>query len=272
MILRFSSGSDTPASAVQEPLRASTTTSDDPGGGHEVLLDLLGLALAQQPVVDEHAGQLVADRPLHERGGHRRVHAAGQRAEHPRVDRPARGSARPASSTTLVGGPVGLEAGAVAEEVLQHPLPELGVHHLGVPLHAVQPALVVLERRDRRAGRGRGHRETVRRAGHGVAVRHPDRLLGWAGRRTASRRCPRRTARYARTRRSRCGPRAAERLRHRLEAVAHAEDRDPGRSSAASRAGAPSAYTEDGPPERITAAGLRSRISETDKVCGTTSL
>jgi hypothetical protein len=34
----------------------------DAGGGDEVLLDLLSLALAQQTVVDEHAGELVAYR------------------------------------------------------------------------------------------------------------------------------------------------------------------------------------------------------------------
>ena len=53
----------------------------DAGGGHEVALDLLGLALAQQPVVDEHAGELVADGALHERGGHGGVDAAGEAAD-----------------------------------------------------------------------------------------------------------------------------------------------------------------------------------------------
>ena len=38
----------------------------DTGGGHELLLDLLGLARAQQPVVDENAGELVTDGALHE--------------------------------------------------------------------------------------------------------------------------------------------------------------------------------------------------------------
>ena len=55
------------------------------GGGDEVLLDLLGLALAQQPVVDEDAGELVADRPLHERRRDRGVDAAGQPADDPLV-------------------------------------------------------------------------------------------------------------------------------------------------------------------------------------------
>ena len=77
MILRFSSGSRTPSSASRKIFDASTTLRT-PGRRHEVALDLLGLALAQQSVVDEHTGQLVTDRPLHERRRDRRVDAAGQ--------------------------------------------------------------------------------------------------------------------------------------------------------------------------------------------------
>jgi hypothetical protein len=60
MILRLVSGSLTPASAVwnapaRRPRRGSRRWR------HEVLLDLLGLAFAQQPVVDEDTGELVAD-------------------------------------------------------------------------------------------------------------------------------------------------------------------------------------------------------------------
>ena len=35
--------------------------------------------------------------------------------------------------------------------------------------------------------------------------------------------------------------------------------------------GAPSAYTLDGPPERMIAAGFFARISSVDALCGTTS-
>ena len=49
----------------------------------ERLLDLLGLAGPHQAGVDEHAGELVTDRLVHEGGGDRRVDAAGERAEHP---------------------------------------------------------------------------------------------------------------------------------------------------------------------------------------------
>ena len=45
--------------------------------------DPLGLLLAKQPVVDEHAGQLVADRAVDQRRRNRGVHATRQRADHP---------------------------------------------------------------------------------------------------------------------------------------------------------------------------------------------
>jgi len=46
----------------------------------------------------------------------------------------------------------------------------------------------------------------------------------------------------------------------------------PAASSVGSNGGAPSAYTLEGPPERITAAGLRASSWEIGSVCGTTSL
>ena len=70
---------------VEEPLARVDDPQLHAGRGDEVLLDLLGLALAQQPVVDEDAGQLVADGALHERGRDRGVDAAGQPADDPLV-------------------------------------------------------------------------------------------------------------------------------------------------------------------------------------------
>ena len=54
----------------------------DAGGGDEVVLDLLDLAFAQQAVVDEHAGELVADGLVDEGGGDCGVDTAGQAADH----------------------------------------------------------------------------------------------------------------------------------------------------------------------------------------------
>ncbi len=81
MILRLVSGSLTPASAREEPVRGVHDDEVDAGRGHEVLLDLLHLALAQQAVVDEHARQPVTDGPLDERGRDRGVDPARQPAD-----------------------------------------------------------------------------------------------------------------------------------------------------------------------------------------------
>ena len=56
------------------PAEALAGIDDDqshPGRFDKLTLDLLRLTLAQQPVVDEHAGELVTDGPLHERRGDR---------------------------------------------------------------------------------------------------------------------------------------------------------------------------------------------------------
>ena len=59
----------------------------------EQLDDLLGLAGAQQAGIDEHAGQLLADRLVQQERGDRAVDPAGQPADHPAARRPARGCA-----------------------------------------------------------------------------------------------------------------------------------------------------------------------------------
>ena len=164
MILRFSSGSVTPASASRNCSLGVHHVEVDAGSGHEVPLDLLGLALAQQPVVDEHAGQPVADGALHDRGGDRGVDAAGQPA-----DRAAVADLGADRLDLLLDDvdhrPGRPAAGDLEQEVLEHLLAVLGVQHLGVPLDAGQAAVDVLERRDRR-GRGRGQqREAGRRRG-----------------------------------------------------------------------------------------------------------
>ena len=71
----------------------------------ERLDHLLGLVLAHQPVVDEDAGELVADRAVDERRGGRRVDPAGEPADHAGVAdlgadraRPARRSPTPATT------------------------------------------------------------------------------------------------------------------------------------------------------------------------------
>ena len=144
-----------PGQRVEEPLGRVDDLELDAGRGHEVALDLLRLALAHQAVVDVDAGQPVADGPLHHRGGHRGVDAAGEPA-----DRAPAADLGPDALDLLVDdvdhGPGRAAAGAVVEEVLEHLEAALGVQHLGVELHTVEAGCGVLERGDRRlVGGGR---------------------------------------------------------------------------------------------------------------------
>ena len=149
MILRLVSGSETPARALRNRSGLVGDVELDAGGGDEVAFHLLGFALAQQPVVHEDAGQLVADGALHQRGGHGGVDAAGQSADDPGV---ADLLADPLHLLfdNVARGPVGLQPGAVEEEVLQHLLAVVRVLDLRVPLHAEQALVLVGEGRDRR--------------------------------------------------------------------------------------------------------------------------
>ena len=119
MILRFCSGSVTPASASRNAVRRVDDLELDAGRGDVVRLDLLGLAGPQQPVVDEHAGQLVADGPMDQCRGHRRVDAAGQAADHLLV-----ADLRSDRGDLLLDDvrrrPVGSMPAIVVQEVLEH--------------------------------------------------------------------------------------------------------------------------------------------------------
>ena len=95
-IRRFSSGLGHALEPREEALRRVDVDERDVEVALEGLDHLRGLVLAQQAVVDEHAGQLVADRLVHEQRRDRGVDAA-RRARRARArGRPARGSARPA--------------------------------------------------------------------------------------------------------------------------------------------------------------------------------
>ena len=82
MILRFVSGIGDAGELRDEALLRLHVHERHVEEAVERLDHLLGLALAQQAVVDEHAGELVADRLVHEQRRDGRVDAAGERAEH----------------------------------------------------------------------------------------------------------------------------------------------------------------------------------------------
>ena len=176
MILRFCSGSMTSSSAAEEAVARLHVHEVDGELPTERLLHLLGLVKPQQPVVDEHARELVADGLVDERGRDRGVDAAGEPADDPfRPDLRAHLVDRLLDDRRV--GPRGAAVAHVEQEPLEDLLAALGVRDLGVELHAVDAAFAVLERGDRRARGGRGDDEAVGRADDGVAVAHPHDLL-----------------------------------------------------------------------------------------------
>ena len=140
MILRFCSGSVTPLQLREEALLGV-----DRDQRHvEVVAErgdhLIALVLAHQPVVDEHAGQPVADRPVDEQRRDARVDAARERADRPAVaDLLADPLDLLLDHRARAPGAVG--AADVDQEVPQHLLAVGRVHDLGVELDAVDPAL-----------------------------------------------------------------------------------------------------------------------------------
>ena len=69
--------------------------------------------------------------------------------------------------------PVAGAAGDLADEIGDQRRALRRVHHLGVELHAVEPARIVGDGRERRAGRDADRAEARRQLGHPVAVAHP---------------------------------------------------------------------------------------------------
>jgi hypothetical protein len=147
---------------VEEPVGRLDDLEAYAGRRDEILLDLLGLALAQQAVVDEDARQPVADRALDQSRGDGGVDAAGEAA-----DRPLAADLRADPLDLLVDDvdhrPRRPAAGTLVQEVLEHVHALGAVQHLRVELHAVQPLVVVLEHGDRRAVGRRGDGEAGRR-------------------------------------------------------------------------------------------------------------
>ena len=181
---------------------------------------------AQEAVVDEDAGQLVADRLVDEQRGDGAVDAARERADHAlaadlRADR-----ARPAARSPPPASRTGAAPATSKRKFFSISMPCGRVHDLGVELDAVEAALGVLEGGDRRRLRAGGD-ASAPAGGCG----RPSR--GGSSRRSAPpaarRRARPRVALSAALPNSalpvRLDP-AAELERHQLHAVADAEHRD----------------------------------------------
>lgn len=112
--------------------------------------DLFGLTLAQQTVVNEDAGQLIANGFVNQHGGDGGVHAAGKATDHLLV---AHLLADRGNGFLTVGahGPVAFEP-CQTHEVLIEAWAVGGVVHLGVELHGVEVARHVAGDGERRVG------------------------------------------------------------------------------------------------------------------------
>ena len=97
--------------------------------------DLLRLVQAQQAVVDEHAGELLADRPVDQRRGDRRIDAARQAEDH-LVVADLLADLRDRLGDVIGHVPVAGAAADLVHEALQQLRALQGVRDLGMELHA----------------------------------------------------------------------------------------------------------------------------------------
>ena len=173
---RLRSGSSTPRELLDEPLLRLDVDERHVEVALERLDHLPGLGGAQQAVVDEDAGQPVADRLVHEQRGDGGIDAAGEAADHA-LAADLRADALDLLLDHSRGRPRGRRAGDVVEEGLEQVLAARRVHHLRMELDAVEAALLVLEGGDRRRLRRGGDARALGRSDDGVAVAHPGGLL-----------------------------------------------------------------------------------------------
>ena len=103
MIFRFCSGSVTPCELREEALRGVDVLELDVKILAEDALHHLFFARAEETVVDEDAGELIADRLVQKRGDDRGIDAAAQ-AEHHLLRRPP--AARTRSQASSMNEPI----------------------------------------------------------------------------------------------------------------------------------------------------------------------
>jgi len=133
---------------------------------------LLRLVQAQQAVVDEHAGELLADRLVAQRSRHRGIDAA-RKAEDDFLLADLVLDLSYGFIDVVRHVPIGAAPGDLVHEALQDlgPLPR--VRHLGVELHRVEAARLVRHGRDRARVGGSHELEAWRELGDFVAMAHP---------------------------------------------------------------------------------------------------
>ncbi len=134
--------------------------------------DHVAFMKAQQAVVNEHAGQLVADGAVDERGGHAGIDAAGQAKNHFLVAHLLADLGN-RFFDVILHHPVGLRAADVPHEAREQRHALHGVRDLGVELHGVIAPRLVGHAGDGAAGRAGHELEARRQRRDLVAVAHP---------------------------------------------------------------------------------------------------
>ena len=175
MVLRFCSGSLTPDSAPRNCADAFDVHQRNVVVAAEQFDHGLAFVEPQQPVVDEHAGELIADRLVDQHRRHRAVDAAGQPADHPAA---ADLLADALDRLVLEGAhrPVAAALRDLADEIADQRRALRRVHHFEMELRGVELALFVGDHGDRRVLRGADDAEALGQLGDAVAVAHPHRI------------------------------------------------------------------------------------------------
>jgi len=192
---------------------------------------LLGFAETQQPMIDEHARELIADRALQERSYHRGVHPARE-TEQDLVRPYLRARALDGVREDVACAPQRVRAADLAHEALEQARPLRGVGDLRVKLHAIEAAPLIAHRGERDGAGAGGGDESRRQLIDPVTVTHPDIEDAATGGVAAvlevikqPRGAGNRHLGVAELALARGGDAAAELLRHGLHAVADAEHR-----------------------------------------------
>lgn len=138
----------------------------------EQAFDLFAFVHAQQAVIDEDAGELLADRLVDQHRGDRAVDAARQAAQHA-LAADLFADLGDLGGAELGHRPVARAAADVADEIRDQLGAIGGVDDLGVELRAIIAAIVVGDQRERRAVADRDDTEAGGELGDAVAVAHP---------------------------------------------------------------------------------------------------
>ena len=139
----------------------------------EDLLHDLGLAGAQQAVVDEDAGELVADGLVQKRGGHAGIHATAQ-SKDDALSADLRADVRDGLLQVIAHRPVLAAAADAVDEVAVNLSAARRVDDFGVELKAEDAARAVFDDRVVAVLRGGDDGEILRELGELVAVGVPD--------------------------------------------------------------------------------------------------